>query len=165
MRTNKIYIIRYTAFAFALGIMTLIFVMSAQDATRSSAASGGFIRSIAPLIKSNFHQLSSPEQEGFIESLQYIVRKAAHFNVYALLAVLVATGVFTFDRLKNVFGIILSLFVCILYSISDEIHQSFVPGRSCELRDVIIDTFGALLGCSIFWGISLLIKRKRACRN
>ena len=103
MKTNKLYIIRYTAFAFALGIMTLIFVMSAQDATRSSAASGGFIRSIAPLIKSNFHQLSSPEQEGFIESLQYIVRKAAHFNVYALLAVLVATGVFTFDRLKNVF--------------------------------------------------------------
>ena len=33
-----------------------------------------------------------------------------------------------------------------LYSISDEIHQIFVPGRSCELLDVFIDTCGSLIG-------------------
>jgi VanZ family protein len=36
--------------------------------------------------------------------------------------------------------------LCILYAITDEIHQSFVPGRSSRVLDVGIDTLGALLG-------------------
>ena len=34
----------------------------------------------------------------------------------------------------------------ILYAISDEIHQYFVPGRSAEIRDVLIDVLGANIG-------------------
>ena len=165
MKINKQYVVRYVSFSLALALMLVIFILSSQDATRSSATSGGFIRSIAPLIKSNFHRLSATEQDSFVEGLQYVVRKGAHFSAYALMAVLVSIGMFTFQRLKNVLGAILSLIVCVLYSVSDEIHQSFVPGRSCELRDVVIDTTGALLGCLIVWAISQLIKRKRACRN
>ena len=33
-----------------------------------------------------------------------------------------------------------------LYAVSDEIHQTFVPGRSGEVGDVLIDTFGVLIG-------------------
>jgi VanZ family protein len=40
----------------------------------------------------------------------------------------------------------LALGFCILYAISDEIHQSFVPGRSPRALDVGIDTLGALVG-------------------
>jgi hypothetical protein len=36
--------------------------------------------------------------------------------------------------------------LCILYAITDEIHQSFVPGRSSRVLDVGIDALGALLG-------------------
>ena len=32
------------------------------------------------------------------------------------------------------------------YAVTDEFHQSFVPGRSCELRDVVIDSCGVLTG-------------------
>ena len=32
------------------------------------------------------------------------------------------------------------------YAVTDEFHQSFVPGRSCELRDVMIDSCGVLTG-------------------
>ena len=32
------------------------------------------------------------------------------------------------------------------YAIIDEIHQSFVPGRSCEIRDMCIDAVGVLVG-------------------
>ena len=34
----------------------------------------------------------------------------------------------------------------VLYSVTDEIHQMFVPGRSCELRDVAIDSCGVATG-------------------
>ncbi len=40
----------------------------------------------------------------------------------------------------------LALGMCLLYAISDEIHQSFVPGRSPRVTDVGIDTLGSLLG-------------------
>lgn len=32
------------------------------------------------------------------------------------------------------------------YAVTDEFHQSFVPGRSCEFRDVVIDSCGVLTG-------------------
>ena len=40
----------------------------------------------------------------------------------------------------------LALGMCILYAATDEIHQSFVPGRGSRGLDVGIDTLGSLLG-------------------
>ena len=52
----------------------------------------------------------------------------------------------------------IALSVGFLYAVSDEVHQIFVPGRAGQLRDVLIDTTGVLLGiflCSLFF--------KKAC--
>lgn len=49
-----------------------------------------------------------------------------------------------------------------LYAVSDEIHQIFVPGRSGEPRDVLIDTSGVLIGiCLVRFHFSLRERRKR----
>ena len=46
-----------------------------------------------------------------------------------------------------------------IYAISDEIHQLFVPGRSGQVRDVLIDSAGSLLGIIIVMAFEkLLIK-------
>ncbi len=164
MNSKKKYFTRYISFAAAFGIMLMIFLMSAQDATQSNSTSGGFIRMIAPFLKGNYQQLSSTEQEAFVASLQFIVRKGAHFSVYTLLGVLLSIGMFTYERIRSAFKVIISFLICALYSLSDEIHQSFVPGRSCEFRDMLIDCSGALLGCLSVLAIYYLIKR-RACRD
>ena len=44
-----------------------------------------------------------------------------------------------------------------IYAISDEVHQIFVDGRSCELRDWAIDTVGAILGAIGFFVIYSII--------
>ena len=49
-------------------------------------------------------------------------------------------------KLKEGIRIIVSLVIGIIYAASDEIHQSFVPGRSPQITDVMIDTMGVLLG-------------------
>jgi VanZ family protein len=75
-----------------------------------------------------------------------ILRKAAHITEYALLSFLLSramAGSFNFSR-QRVFA--LALFVSICYSASDEIHQSFVAGRSGNIVDVLIDTAGVLVG-------------------
>jgi len=46
-----------------------------------------------------------------------------------------------------------------LYAITDEFHQYFVPGRSAEIRDVLIDSSGAFIGILLTIGI-IQIKRK-----
>jgi len=35
-----------------------------------------------------------------------------------------------------------------LYGVTDEFHQSFIPGRDASLSDIIADTVGALIGAS-----------------
>jgi len=48
------------------------------------------------------------------------------------------------------------------YAVSDELHQWFVEGRSCELRDVGIDTMGVILGTCFYNGVSMLWDRKKS---
>ena len=45
--------------------------------------------------------------------------------------------------------IIISLILGFVYACSDEIHQTFVAGRSGEARDVLIDTSGVFIGILI----------------
>jgi VanZ family protein len=44
---------------------------------------------------------------------------------------------------------ILSVVLCVIYGIIDEIHQNFVPGRVMSANDVIFDTIGALIGVTV----------------
>jgi VanZ family protein len=52
---------------------------------------------------------------------------------------------------------LLALLICILYAISDEIHQMFIPGRSGQVSDVLIDSTGGLVG---ILGLSAIRRRK-----
>jgi VanZ family protein len=51
-------------------------------------------------------------------------------------------------RLRN---LILAATVGILFALSDEYHQTFVPGRGGTLRDVGIDGLGVALACTLAW--------------
>ena len=55
----------------------------------------------------------------------------------------------------------MSILFSFLYACTDEIHQIFVPGRSAQFRDVLIDTLGASFGATItYLTIKLFIKIK-----
>ena len=77
--------------------------------------------------------------------------KLAHFAVYALLAFLAARAFATmpFPDQARVVPWAAASFAA-LYGISDEIHQSFVPGRSADAWDWGADVFGAIVGALFF---------------
>ena len=52
--------------------------------------------------------------------------------------------------------------IAALYAASDEIHQLFVPGRSGQLSDVILDSAGTLAGVAAFTVLCWLINRRKA---
>jgi VanZ family protein len=58
-------------------------------------------------------------------------------------------------------SIVLALLICVLYAISDEVHQLFVPGRGGQVKDIIIDSAGATVGIGVYLLISRVVKRRR----
>ena len=72
--------------------------------------------------------------------------KVAHFFWYGLLATLIC-------RLGRGWrGAVIALLAASAFGATDEWHQSFVPGRTCELGDWIADTLGAALAASSYQG-------------
>jgi len=78
--------------------------------------------------------------------------KLGHIVLYGILGLLV----FRAFRAGNPSrpaqrAVIFTLVVCVLYGLSDELHQSFVPQRQVELLDIVCDGLGALLVSWIFF--------------
>ena len=84
------------------------------------------------------------------------VRKGAHFFEYCGLSLLIFNAFYqTFGRFRP----LATLLTTLLYSVSDEIHQYFVPERACRLFDVFVDFLGALTGLVICMALITLCKR------
>jgi VanZ family protein len=76
-------------------------------------------------------------------SWNYIVRKLAHLSVFGLLAVLVWRALY-----PRRFAMVGAWMFAVICACLDEWHQSFQPGRTPLLSDVVIDAFGA--GIALF---------------
>lgn len=72
--------------------------------------------------------------------------KLLHVIVYSILAGTFLYGLqpFVHNSNRSVIAVVIVLF-CIIYGISDEFHQSFIPGRFSSIWDVLADGLGALL--------------------
>jgi len=137
--------------------MGLIFSLSNQPASDSTELSDGFISNTIGNVYKVFNKnISSDELNDIKVKYTHPVRKMAHFTIYMILGILVTLLVreYNVSFYKCLF---ISLLVCLLYSISDEVHQLFVSGRSGEIRDVLIDTSGSFIGIFIF---NKLFKKK-----
>jgi VanZ family protein len=72
----------------------------------------------------------------------FLIKKGAHMVGYAGLAVAayIATGRYW-----------LAWVIAVLYAMTDEYHQLFVPGRNGTAVDVVIDGVGAAIGLCVLW--------------
>ncbi len=135
----------------AVYIMFVIFSFSAQVGSESSQVSSGVSRTISEMIIKGFTSLTPSQQEAKIEALVPYVRKSAHFLVYCALGFFSLISTLSFLRenkkeieFKKLFLPVFSF--CSLYAASDEIHQLFVPERSGNILDVLLDSLGAFCG-------------------
>ena len=105
------------------------------------------------------------------ELTNHLVRKLAHFCEYMLLGFvgMIWLDLFTKHYIKHISWPIL---FCVLVAISDETLQKFVSGRSSQVTDVWIDTFGSITGVGIgliviliIYGIQKFIKQRTFKNN
>ena len=123
--------------------MAFIFNMSSEDGNQSSSTSGQTIENVLSVVP-EFEKQPEEVKKDVISNLQFVVRKSAHFIGYMILGILVFIFIYQFEDINKKF--IISWIICIIYAASDEIHQLFVPGRSGQVRDVLIDSAGSFLG-------------------
>ncbi len=138
--------------------MTFIFLMSMQPAEQSSQLSGGIVSKLIAALFHNFDSLSLQQQSNMTNIITFIVRKAAHFSEYFILSVL---AYFAVPVIKSNVRYITAFVICVLYAVSDEIHQYFVPGRACRVLDICIDTLGILVALFVIFIILNLFKRRK----
>jgi VanZ family protein len=91
-----------------------------------------------------FSSIPSTEMPKF-GLVDFLIKKGGHATGYALLA-LANWHALSWDRKRW----LLAWLIAVLYSATDEFHQSFVPGRHPALMDVVIDALGAAIGL-ILW--------------
>lgn len=133
--------------------MCLIFFLSHQPASESSELSQG----ITNIIFEVFESITS-HLEIDMQFSHYLIRKSAHFFAYFVLGLLVMNALRP-KQMNNFRSVLLTMVICIIYAISDEVHQLFIPGRSGEITDVIIDSIGSTVGIGVYLLIAKFIMR------
>lgn len=158
--------------ALVLLWMITVFIFSSQDGKQTLNTSGAFIHAIETNITDKDSQeLSNNNKQAdkedtkedykyvYSDKIQKIVRKNAHYFLYMVGGVVLSVFFCTNLR-KNT--TMYSLITGVLYAISDEFHQLFVPGRTSTYKDVLIDSLGVITGIVLFLILKfILTKRKR----
>lgn len=149
--------------------MTIIFSFSSQPAVESASVSSPLAQTVADLFCPSFEHLNQAEQQRVLDTCSFIVRKIAHFTEYALLGFLTTLTLTSFRsaRRNEKWGIsvlkcklpLIAFLIGTLYAASDEIHQCFVPGRSGQITDLLLDSVGVAAGVLFVCLIAKIIMR------
>lgn len=135
-------------------MMCVIWGFSANTGEISSGQSQGIV---TMLIEQTEHitgiTLTEEEQMIWENRIHTPIRKIAHMTEYMIFALTVAVPLVLYLKKRKMISVI-TFGYCVLYAALDEIHQLFVPERSGQVRDVMIDAIGILLGILIFRGVA-----------
>lgn len=85
--------------------------------------------------------------------------KVAHVIAYTVLGGTYLRALWGATRLPTYGMLGLSFVLASLYGVSDEFHQTFVPGRTASLGDIVADVVGAALGTGIAYAVYRRLRR------
>ncbi len=98
-----------------------------------------------------FYLSSRPSLPGLPDPwMDLLLKKGGHFCIYGVLAYL-WWRVLSRGRWRAWMPLVGAVVVTMLYAVSDEYHQSLVPGRQPRVVDVVIDASGAAIALGIVW--------------
>lgn len=126
--------------------MGVIFYFSHQPGDVSGGQSGEILVKIGLLTEEDLALGTDKAQ-----MLQFIIRKSAHMGVYFILSIL---GIFTFRSFKINNYYRLAWIMASIYAVTDEFHQSITPDRGPSVKDVFIDSTGAIIGIIVYMMIN-----------
>ena len=141
--------------------LIVIFLFSSDVGSSSSQKSDSLAQLIVDVISDiTGHDYTGSKLDNMIDTCIVIVRKGAHFLEYFILGILVINVIKDYKEL-NIKICLIGILLCMIYAISDEIHQLFVPDRTGKITDVLIDTSGNTISIYTYYLIHKLKNRKK----
>ena len=106
---------------------------------------------------------SHPDDNKIVKATRLLnkpFRKIMHASVYFVLAFIIICFInYLFDNNKYLLSCIITILIIFAFAGFDEFHQTFVSGRTGDIKDVLIDTAGALVAL-LFYGTYYYVYRK-----
>lgn len=155
----KVKVIRFILVLLLILTFGMIFNFSNQDSEKSGSTSQKVTEAITKDVKS-IQKLNKNEKAKVIDKIEDVIRKIAHFSLYALVGLLLM-ALFSTYNINEKNKIISTIIIGAIYAISDEFHQSFISGRSGQVSDIFLDTLGATVGCLFILLIIKTVKKFR----
>ena len=147
-----------------VAVMVMIFCFSAQTGEESGAMSGSITRWVLNLLIPDFENYTPEKQDGICNVVGLLIRKMAHFSVFALLGFSTMLHIAQIGK-KVTVGLpwLWAWGISTLYAASDEFHQSFVANRGPSVVDVMIDSTGAI--CGVLLMLWILRRVAKSAKN
>lgn len=160
-----------------IAVMVMIFVFSSQTVDDSDGLSGQITKiavKVYIFIMDRFRTVTNDggrlmEGNGLFADMNHYVRKLAHVMEFSLLGAAlmlhcragknITKRPFTRSCLIPV--------TCIgcFYAATDEFHQFFVEGRGPQIKDVVIDTAGVIIGSTLVIIIICYVNKRKGCNE
>lgn len=140
----------------------VIFYLSSQNAEQSNGASTFVIETIIDGVIGLTNREVTVSQRGeLIRLVNGILREYMHGVVFLFLGGFLQL----FNELYVHKKPWIVWVICIIYGISDEIHQLFVPGRAFQISDLMMDAIGSLLGIGLVYLCAKALQKRQIMRK
>ncbi len=151
------------AVLWIIGIYKLSSMNAENSGGKSSGLIGIFIEDTLE-VTNKYGITNSHPSEAKIEKASQLLntplRKVIHAGVYFVLSLVIISVVnYMFDNKKYIISVIITVVLIVLAASFDELHQTFVDGRTGTIKDVIIDTAGGVAGV-LFYGTYYFVYRR-----
>ena len=123
----------------------VIFYLSHQNSSVSSRNSLDIIKFITDNVFN--------KDINMLNTINEMFRTFMHGFVYFILSFLTLT----YLKIWNKYNILNSIIFTFIYSITDEVHQYYIPGRAFQFSDIVVDFIGNIIGVMVFILVSKLL--------
>ena len=135
--------------------MFTIFLFSSENSDNSTKTSKSVAKEVVSVVVKDEKKVEKIVDKDFV-----IFRKIAHLTEFFLLGFLLVNVWADGKKDTSLKYVVVAVLISCLYAGSDEYHQTMIPGRSGEVKDVLIDTVGASLGSLGYYGMFKFFRKK-----
>ena len=162
---ERIYMRKLLTLLFAFLVIcniTFIFYQSLRDGESSSAASGAVSDVVADVVAPDLSQRPDTEQKNLMDKIHNWVRKMAHAIEFAGLGFFFCAFILSLqlaDKIPFYYKLISAFLFSVSIAVIDEILQLGIEGRAFEMKDIGVDSIGAIIGITVAFLLGLLVQR------
>lgn len=162
MKNKRYLIATIIVGCLAISINLFIILQSCLNGDRSTESSGFVVELFKSLI--NIFSKNAINENNIGTFTQVIRKLIGHFGLFAVDGLISSWAIYLssayIKKYKHLYGLLFSLFFGLFIAGLTEVIQSFIPSRSGEIVDVLIDFSGYLLGTGII-ALIIFLRYKR----